>query len=376
MLRSLLVIGPLVGACAFLASPCAGQEAPAPAPQETVTPAVQVSAEPEVVDFGDVLDGEPTLATVKFTNICDEDVPVRQVRTTCGCTVATVHGPDGAQLTARPPKPEMLVTTLAPGEAISVDVKMDTSHANGQIEKQLQLFITDPVLPTLQVPVRARVTRAFAVSPETLNLGKITKSGKVEQTIVIQAQAVGDWSIEGFESALPAQPLPDWIQFKSLDDEGLHRRVQITIDGPRSVGPFTSKVRVKLAHERVKGADFFLYGMVEPDVAFDTGNPTLPGALSFDQMERGSASARTLTITNRDPATPYLLESVDLQIQPEQKEFFETILHTDEEGMSYTVEVKARADMPEPFFRGNLVLHAQHPDLPQHVVSFHGWVKN
>jgi hypothetical protein len=322
-----------------------------------------------------VLDGESTRATVRFTNVSGAELPVRQVRTTCGCTVATVHGPDGAELVARPAQADMMVTTLAPGESITVDVSMNTTNANGQVEKQIQLFITDPAVPTLQVPVRARVSRAFAVSPETVNLGKIGKTGRIEQTIAIQAQGVGEWSIEGFESALPAQPVPDWIHFEVLDDEGLHRRVQVVLDGPRTVGPFTTKVRVALAHERVKGVEFFLYGVVEPDVLFDAGNPTLPGALSFDQMVRGSTATRTLTITNRDPATPYALESVDLQIQPEQKEFFDVKMHAVEQGTSYTVEVTARADMPEPFFRGNLVLHAVHPDLPSHVVSFHGWVR-
>jgi hypothetical protein len=367
MLRTLSLSGPLAGLYVLLACTTFAQTTP--------KPALPVEAEPTVVDFGDVLDGESTRATVQFKNISDADLPVRQVRTTCGCTVATVHGPDGAELTARPASPDLMVTTLAPGEAISVDVSMDTSHASGTIEKQLQLFVTDQTTPTLQVPVRARVTRAFSVSPETLNLGKVGKSGRVEQVIVIQAQAVGDWTIKGFESGLPGQSLPEWLHFKVLDDEGLARQIQVVLDEPRTVGPFTHKVRVNLEHERVKSADFFLYGMVEPDVVFDTGNPTLPGALSFDQMARGSTTMRTLTITNRDPSVPYLLDGVDLQIQPEQQEFFETKLNTVKEGVSYTVEVTARSDMPEPFFRGNLVLRAKHPDLPQHVVSFHGWVR-
>jgi hypothetical protein len=245
----------------------------------------------------------------------------------------------------------------------------------GRVEKQLQLFTTDTTTPALQVPVRARVTRAFAVSPDNLNLGKLGKGGRIEQTIEVQAQAVGPWSIEGFESALPAQPLPEWMSLEALDDEGLSRRVQLVLEGPRTVGPFTAKVRIKLDHERVDGVDFYVYGMVEPDVTFDAGNPTLPGALSFDQMPRGSTATRTLTITNKDPTTPYVLGNVDLQITPEQSQFFDVTTKTVEAGVSYTVVVTARADMPEPFFRGNLLLHAQHPDLPQHVVSFHGWVR-
>jgi hypothetical protein len=193
--------------------------------------------------------------------------------------------------------------------------------------------------------------------------------------VVVQSQSVGDWNIEGFESALEGRDLPAGFEFTVLDKEGLSRRIQIVSDGQRTVGPMTSKVRVKLTHERVKSIEFFVYGVVESDVAFDTGNPALPDSISFDQMDPGSSGVRTLTITNKDPSTPYVLKSVEVQVPAPQRDFFEASMKTIEEGVSYAVELKARADMPEPFFRGSLVLNAEHPDVPRRIVTFHGFVR-
>lgn len=370
MLRSTIAS---LAALALLAGPAAAlQDAPAPVQEQSMLP---VSADPPVLDFGDVLGGEPTRATVKITNVSEKPVPIKQVRTTCGCTVATVHGPDGTELPARPPQADMLVATLEPGQALTVDVVMQTANVQGSVEKQLQIYTGDDAAPTLQVPVRARISKAFSISPDKVDLRNIARTGRVEQTVVVQAQSIGNWTIDGFESGLEGNPLPTWLQLSVLDTEGLSRRVQIVSDGPRPVGAFTARVRLKIGHEKVKSADFTIYGVVKPDVVFDTGSPTAPDSVSFDQMNKGDAVTRTVKIINNDPSVPYLLKSVDIQVPEQLKPMFQSTITTLQEGSSYEIVLTAKADMAEPFFRGNLLLVAEHPDLPRHPISFHGWVK-
>jgi hypothetical protein len=297
---------------------------------------------------------------------------VQQVRTTCGCTVATVHGPDGAELPSRPQDPTHPMVTLKPGEAIEVDVELVTTNQHGAVEKGLQVFPVDPALTMVNVPVRARVSKAFAISPTSLNLGNIGKTGPIEQTLVLQSQSPGEWTIDGFESA-DARPLPDSIQFEVLETEGQSRRIRMSSPGPRPVGQLTLKVRVKIGHERVKSVEFFVFGVIQPDVTFRSDSPQFPDAISFDQIEPGTKVTRTLTIKNADPSTPYVLETVDLQTP--KPEFFVATLREIEAGVQYEVDVTADAGVADAFFRGNLVLHAKHPDLPSRVVPFHGWVR-
>lgn len=355
------------------ALPLAAQDAvPPTAPPQ---PAVTIAADPPVVDFGDILGGEAARASVKITNVSDKPVPVKQVKTTCGCTVATVHGPDGTELPARPAKADMLVTTLEPGQSLTVDVKMETANAQGPVEKSLQVYTSDATSTPLSVPVKARISKAFSLSPDKVDLRNVARTGRVEQTIVVQAQSIGNWTIDGFESGIEGQPLPPWLQLSVLDTEGLSRRVQLVSDGPRPVGAFTAKVRVKIGHEKVKSVDFTIFGIVRPDVTFDTGSPTQPESVSFDQMKRGDQVVRTIKITNNDPTVPYTLKSADIQVPDALKPLIQSTVNTIQEGVSYEIVLTVKADMPEPFFRGSLLLVAEHPDLPRHSISFHGWVK-
>jgi len=341
----------------------------------TVQPAATLTADPPVIDFGDILGGEPARAKVMVKNVSDKPIPVKQVKTTCGCTVATVHGPDGAELSARPPQPDMLVTTLEPGQELTVDISMETANAQGSVEKHLQVYSGDSAALALDVPVRARISKAFMVSPDRVDLHNAARTGRIEQTVVVQAQSIGDWKIEGFESGIDGSPLPPWLQFSVLDTEGLSRRVQLVSDGPRPVGPFTARVRIKIGHEKVKSVDFTVYGIIRPDVNFDTGSPTAPDSVSFDQMNKGDVVTRTIKITNTDPSIPYMLKSAEIQVPEHQKPMIQATLNTLQEGISYEVVLTAKANMAEPFFRGNLKLVADHPDLPTKVISFHGWVK-
>jgi len=77
--------------------------------------AQELTAEPEAVEFGDLFDGELANAVVLLRNAGDSDWAVRQVTTTCGCTVATLHGPDGSEIPSRSRSPGLPVVTLKPG---------------------------------------------------------------------------------------------------------------------------------------------------------------------------------------------------------------------------------------------------------------------
>src|SRR5262249_49929866 len=116
----------------------AGTPAPSPAPSPAPAAAVPaapafVQPSPAVADFGDLFDGQPARSTVTFTNNSEVDRALQQVKTSCGCTVATVHGPDGATIPSKSANPELPIVTLKPGQAIQVDVEMATTNQRGAV---------------------------------------------------------------------------------------------------------------------------------------------------------------------------------------------------------------------------------------------------
>ncbi len=307
-----------------------------------------------------------------MTNEADGDWPVARIQTSCGCTVAKVFGPDGLECPTRSRNNEPIVV-VPPGKAMTVKVDFNTSGKHGDVSQKIQVHNVDPEITAVEVPVHVRVNRALQVNPAWLNLGNISKSDDVEQMVTIEALEIGDWDIAGFESQIEGQELPDWLNFEVMDGEGGNRRIKVSLGGNRPVGALSPRVRVKIDHDRIDHVDFTITGVVQPNVSFSSGHPTFRENISFDKVAPDEKVTRTLTITNKDEAVPYKLEAVDL-LTP-QKEFFSTEFRAVEDGATYEVDVTVDGAIDAPFFRGSLVLRADHPDVPTKTIPFHGWVK-
>ncbi len=361
----------ILAGAVLLAAPMA-TPAQAAAPL-SAAPAQTIEISPEAVDFGDVFSGEDLSQWVTFTNRSDTDWCIQRVKPSCGCTVATVHGPDDTEVDAQHSDGSAIVC-VPPGQSLKVQVEFHTRNQVGSVEKSLGVYHMDKAMTALSVPVRARISRAIMVNPTFVQFGNVAKRQPAEQEVVIEANNIGDFEIIGFESALDGNPLPEALKFELLDKEGASRRVKVSLEGPRPVGQLFAKVRVKLDHERVKETEFTVIGIVDSDVQFSSGHPTFPEALVFDKAAAGSELTRTLKVSNSDPETPYVLESVE--VLSKSSDFFDTKIRTIKEGESYEIDLTARleADLGS-FFRGNLRLNANHPDMPAKTIAFHGWVQ-
>lgn len=334
-------------------------------------PAQGLSADPPKVDFGVAFEGETLTQDVVITNQGSEDWPVARIQTSCGCTVAKLFGPGDVELSTRPKGSDPIVV-LAPGESVKTVVEFKTAGKHGKVSQEMTLHSTDTANTPFKVPVSLTVNRALQVTPRWVNLGSIAKSDTVEQTVVVEALEIGEWAIEGFSSQVEGQPLPDYISFEVLDEKGPSRRVKMTISGDLPVGSLAPRVRIDIDHERVSFVDFTVTGIVRPNVTFDAGQETFQENINFGQFGPDETVTKTLKITNTEPDVPYTLETVDLLTQ--HKDFFTTEVRTIEEGVQYEVDVTVSGEIEAPFFRGSLVLRAKHPDIPNRMIPFHGWV--
>ncbi len=329
-------------------------------------------AEPANVDFGDVFQGEQLVQKVTVTNTGDAAFPLGSIQTSCGCTAAKIIGPDGSDYPTRSPSADPILI-LAPAESMTVMVEFNTTGKNGDVKQTMKLHPADPAHAALEVGVHVRVTKALQVTPPWLNLNKIPKTGRMEEIVTVEAVEIGDWKISGFKSQIENVPLPTWMTFEVLDEEGPRRRVRVVIEGDRPVGAFSTRVAVEIEHEKIKQADFAVTAIVAPNVSFDTGNSSFQDSVNFEHVKADETVTRTITVLNKDPAVPYVLQAVDLLTS--QKEFFKTSMRTVEEGISYEVDITVDGSLGAPFFRGSLILRAEHPDLANKMIPFHGWVQ-
>ena len=346
----------------------AAQDAPAPAPAPT-SPLVAV---PDSVDFGDAFQGEVLTREVQVTNSGSEAFPLSSIQTSCGCTAAQIVGPDGTAYRTQAHGTDPILI-LEPEDEATVIVEFRTAGKHGDINQTMKLFHSDPRIPALQVGVHVRVTKAIQVTPAWVNLNRIGKSDRIEEVVVVEAVEIGDWTISGFASQIEGQELPSYLNFEVLDEEGPRRRVKVVVEGDRPVGALSARVSIQIDHERIKTADFAVTAIIQPNVTFESGNSAFQENVNFEQLGPEDTVTRTIKITNKDPAVPYVLTGVD--ILTSKKEFFEVSIREIEAGLSYEVDVTVDGAINAAFFRGSIVLRAEHPDLPTKMIPFHGWVR-
>ncbi len=105
-------------------------------------------------DFGSVSEGTVVTHTFVLTNLGDSVLTITGTRATCGCTTTA-----------------LAKSSLAPGESVPLDARVDTSHFGGRIQKQIYIDSNDPTTPSALVTIQGDVTplAAYNISPSDLN---------------------------------------------------------------------------------------------------------------------------------------------------------------------------------------------------------------
>lgn len=91
-------------------------------------------------DFGNISQGEKVTYKFSFTNTGKEELVLRKVKSTCGCTAAL---PDK--------------TSIAPGEESYIEVTFDSNNRKGKQYKYVTVFSNDPSKPESRLDIRSNV---------------------------------------------------------------------------------------------------------------------------------------------------------------------------------------------------------------------------
>lgn len=105
-----------------------------------------VAAEPQSVDFGDVLPGRTAERNVAITNVANFPITIRSARATCDCTIPT--------LSAR---------RIEPGSSINVTVAFDASRLYGPQQPSVIIVFAEQI-PPLRIEGRADVNHGIRFS--------------------------------------------------------------------------------------------------------------------------------------------------------------------------------------------------------------------
>lgn len=336
--------------------------------------APRLVCEPEILDVGEVFQGQATEGAFTLRNEGEADLVVTRIRPHCGCTVARLRDPDGRERSL--PRQALIggveVLRIPPGGQAQIVVRYDsTGQPIREILKKVDLDTNDPTRPHLQLGLRVRVKAGVEVDPKPVRIGEVTR-GRGAETIVRIRPAEGiRLRVTGVENA------EEWLRAEILpvsDDDPEVTRIRLTVDPSAPVGLLSRTLVLRTDSEIVPQVRLPVFADVRSAVRFDTGNPMSDQALSFGVVGRKRDAVAEIRIENADPNVPYLLREAKIE-SATARELLEAHVKTIEEGVRYRVFVVFHPRGDVRFFRGTLLLRADHPDVPEKRIVFSGRVR-
>jgi hypothetical protein len=252
-----------------------------------------------------------------------------------------------------------------------------TPGKDAPLNKPVRIYTNDPLRPVTVLTVEATMISPFTVDPDRFDFGVLRKGQGAKLEATLRSDQLGDFTVTGATSPNPelmqvaVTPLPgDAAAVRTF-------RIVVEVSPAAPLGGFASHVELALSHDRVKEIVIPVHLNVEPNVVLTDNRPDKVELLDFEVMSLGHAKTIELTIQNGDPAIPYLLQDVAIgSCRPSATGFAVEMVEV-EKGMKYTVKLTAPPEIgAAKYFQGDLVLKADHPDLPLRKVRFRGWYKD
>lgn len=197
---------------------------------ETATPAPappKATLRETVFDAGVVEQGTEITHAFRLYNEGDQDLYVREVRSSCGCMVAS-------------PPP----STVAPGDGADIEITFNTTAYFGPVRRTASILTNDPEQPVRTVQIRANIEYEAAVEPPELYAGIVTRGQSVT---AFPRVLLGDGiEITGLETKSKVVA----VAWRDDPPSGSTPRFTLSIRADAPTGEFRETVVVRTSSER------------------------------------------------------------------------------------------------------------------------------
>jgi hypothetical protein len=325
-----------------------GQLALAAEEVATSPPAPQLVVEQPVVDVGSVSRGEKVHAEFVVENRGTADLEIRDVRPSCGCTVASFD------------------QKIPPGGKGKVVAGIDTSDFQGAISKTVTVLSNDPKNPQLELTVKVKVIthiiakpgRARFVYVQTLEPGTITQTlwapDFPEEFRVLEARSPYPFLKASVREAKENEKDPDGV--------GRQWKVDLTIQPDAEVGPLREFLVIVTNHPKQKEVRIPISGFVRPLMH------ATPEEIELGEFEVSSETPLETEVVlvnfGNDPIEVTEVES-------DRKGVSAEALAT-ELGRRFKIVVKVLPEVGKGEIRGVLKVKTSSPKKPVYEIPYHG----
>lgn len=316
--------------------PPASTPAAPPASQEgAVKPAAVASGarifSPEpVYDFGEVDSEKKVQHDFVIRNVGTEQLEIRNVRTSCGCTVA---------------QPEK--KSLAPGEETKVPATLSLKGRQGAQTKTITIESNDPENPTYRLEFKGTAVAAITVEPRMVNFGRIADNESKSETIRIwSTKPEIAFKVESVDVVGSEQVKAELSEVR----EGKEYALQVALAAPLSPGNLNARINLKTDYPAYANIPVTVFAVVVGDLDIAPSEITLrfseePGKKSTQYLRVSPGRVKEFKITSVETPVPgmlaevqerspndYLIKVIDMPLD-DSLEGKELLVHTDVESM-------------------------------------------
>ena len=294
-------------------------------------PAPKIEINQETKDMGTVPKGQVIETDFIIHNVGGSDLVITDARPSCGCTVSSFD------------------KLIKPGAEGKVHTSVDTKSFSGPISKSVLVVSNDPERPQMNLFVKALVKPFVDVAPQAYVRFSVVKGDAASQDVILISEEKG-FKPTVAETAQPyvkaeISPAGDKDKIAGRPGEQFKLAIAVTADAPE--GLLNAPIRVNTGVSQQPTLEVPVSGIVRPRVSIT------PITVNFGNFTPGKDPiTRNIVVTNNKPGTPIKVTRAEVNVAG-----FVTDVVPTQEGVSYTVVVKASEKVKKGVVEGKITLY-------------------
>ncbi|TVP96970.1 MAG: DUF1573 domain-containing protein [Planctomycetaceae bacterium] len=233
-------------------------------------------------DFGDVAVASKSEYRFAVRNETNRAVHISSVRTSCGCTTATVE-----------------TSYIEPGQVGSILAKFNTDTHRGKKGATITVVFDQPGYAEVRLRVDGYIRKDLVFSPGAVEFGKVPTGQESIKTIRMSYAGREDWQVVDVQSRLP------WLTAKaSLENRSGGNAtylVSVRLDPGAPVGTFQDELIVVTNDRTRPRMPLLVSGELESELVVS------PHSLALGEVKPGEVIEKRLVVRGK---TPFLIESI------------------------------------------------------------------
>jgi hypothetical protein len=292
-------------------------------------PKIEISQETR--DMGTVPKGQVIETDFIIRNSGGSDLLITDARPSCGCTVSSFD------------------KLIKPGAEGRVHTSVDTKSFAGPISKSVLVVSNDPERPQMNLFVKALVKPFVDVAPQAYVRFSVVKGDMASQDVILISEEKG-FKPTVAETAQPyvkaeISPTGDKDKIAGRPGEQYKLAIAVTADAPE--GLLNAPIRINTGVSQQPTIEVPVSGIVRPRVSIT------PITVNFGNFTPGKDPiTRNIVVTNNKPGTPIKVTKAEVNVPG-----FVTDVVPTQEGVSYTVVVKANEKVKKGAVEGKITLY-------------------